>query len=154
MGAVCAAHGNAVWLNVLVMINQLGWSQPQRQRFAVETLAAWAMLAFLPPLLAVGIYFLSVHAWKHTLRLSREPQVTGRSLDEATWLRLMAVHRVSLPLLVLSLLIILPWAWWLDGLSAMTIAAASIGFYIISTLPHHLLGERWHRRTAANGCAG
>lgn len=133
----------AICLGGMLLINPLGWNATQRSRFAVETLATWAMLALLPPLLAVGIYFMAVHSWKHTQRLGRSPAIVGIRHTAPWWRRVIAVHRVSLGLLLLSWVFVLPWAWWLGGLTPMNLAAASIGFYIISTLPHHLLGERW-----------
>lgn len=155
--AVCA-----VGLALGLIGNPLGWSTRQRLRFAIETAAAWLMLAVLPPLLAVGVYFIAIHAWKHTRRLSQRDDVAGYAAPTANptharshWLYRMArIHQVGLVFTVLALAAVLPWSWWLGGVGPMTLAAASIGFYIITTLPHHLLGERLFKQPSAASVHG
>ncbi|MEM6392474.1 MAG: Brp/Blh family beta-carotene 15,15'-dioxygenase [Planctomycetota bacterium] len=130
-----------------VCIPPRAWRQP-RHWFIVESVAAVALLALTPPLFAVGAYFLCIHAPKHTLRLAGltrwiTPHHPTAPRTASLLTRLRHVHRESLPLWPLSIAIILAWAWLLpDGLAATSLAAASIGFYIVTTLPHHLLGTR------------
>jgi len=108
----------------------------------VETAAAALLLAVAPPLLAIGTYFLGIHAVRHTFRLARHDEVLDVPAAASTMARLVAVHRIGVPLLVPSLVVIGLWAWWIDGLSPTSIAAASIGFYLVATPPHHRLGLR------------
>ncbi len=102
----------------------------------VVTLAACA-----DPLFAVGCYFLGVHAFRHTRRLACTRAVvgdSGRGLAE----RLIRVHVLSLPLMWLTALCLVPLCVMLGGFGPRAIAEASIAFYMITTLPHHLLGLR------------
>ncbi|MED5506231.1 MAG: hypothetical protein VX684_00160 [Planctomycetota bacterium] len=59
------------------------------------------------------------------------------------WKRLAAMHVSCLGLLAPTLLIILVWTWIQFGrLDAYSLTTVTIGFFIISTLPHHILGLR------------
>jgi len=106
---------------------------------------AVAAAALLPPLMAVGLYFLGVHALLHCLRVGREGKPALGPLAA-----LACAHARSLPLLVPSLaiasLLALPFeahGW---------IVAAALGFLLFcvaATLPHHLL---WFEALAPPGC--
>lgn len=143
-----------------------------RTRFVVETIAVAGVLWCAPPLLAVGFYFLFIHAPKHIKRLmaylpsqekllgtnsnglavrdqrggEENPDQPGRRLIRDLW----RVHWVGWPLWLGAIVMVLSYAVWLasqpnrvvDNGPLYTLASASIGFYIISTLPHHLLGLR------------
>jgi hypothetical protein len=52
------------------------------------------------------------------------------------------VHLISLPLMWPTAACLVPLCWLLGGVDLQTIAVASIAFYMITTLPHHLLGLR------------
>ena len=52
----------------------------------------------------------------------------------------MRVHVLGLPLAMPTALCLAGICVLLGGFDVRTIAVASIGFYIVSTLPHHLLG--------------
>ena len=56
--------------------------------------------------------------------------------------RLIRVHVISLSLLWPTLPCLIPLCLLLGGFSANSIAIASISFYMVTTLPHHLLGLR------------
>lgn len=106
-----------------------------------------AMLAvFADPLFAVGMFFLSVHAYRHTRRLACTRVVIEPPLAPAGFLRRLArVHGISLPLMVPTVLCLIPICWLLGPFNAHTLAVAGIVFYMITTLPHHLLGLRLPR---------
>lgn len=139
-----------LWVVGVTSVPRSAWRQPRRW-FGLETLAAIALLAFTPPLFAVGVYFLCIHAPKHTVRLAG---LTGwlhnparvaptKSYSKIGVAELVDIHRASLTLWPLSLLIIAVWAWFMpNGFTVGNLAAASIGFYIVTTLPHHRLGSR------------
>jgi Brp/Blh family beta-carotene 15,15'-monooxygenase len=102
----------------------------------VTALAAWA-----DPLFAVGVFFLGVHAFRHARRLActravLEPPPAERALAA----RLVRVHLLSLPLMWPTALCLAPLCWLLGGFGMHELAVASIAFYMITTLPHHLLG--------------
>ena len=56
--------------------------------------------------------------------------------------RMFRVHLISLPLMWPTAACLVPLCWLLGGVDLQTIAVASIAFYMITTLPHHLLGLR------------
>lgn len=106
-----------------------------------------AMLAvFADPLFAVGMFFLGVHAYRHTRRLACTRMVIEPPPAPAGFLRRLArVHGISLPLMVPTVLCLIPICLLLGPFNAHTLAVAGIVFYMITTLPHHLLGLRLPR---------
>jgi Brp/Blh family beta-carotene 15,15'-monooxygenase len=93
------------------------------------------------PLFAVGIYFIGVHAFRHCRRLARTRSVIEPPPQPAPFLqRMLRVHALSLPLMVATAACLIPLCIVLGGFDLRSIAVASIAFYMISTLPHHLLG--------------
>jgi hypothetical protein len=105
------------------------------------------MLAmFSAPLFAVGMFFFGVHAYRHTRRLACTRVVIEPPLAPASFVhRLARVHGISLPLMVPTVLCLIPICWQLGPFNAHTLAVAGIVFYMITTLPHHLLGLRLPR---------
>lgn len=102
-----------------------------------------ALAACADPLFAIGCFFIGVHAFRHTRRLACtrrviEPPPAPAGLGP----RLLRVHALSLPLMWLTALCLAPLCGLLGGLSPDHLATASIAFYMVSTLPHHLLGLR------------
>jgi Brp/Blh family beta-carotene 15,15'-monooxygenase len=106
-----------------------------------------AMLAVLAdPLFAVGMFFLGVHAYRHTRRLACTRLVIEPPPAPASFVRRLArVHGISLPLMWPTALCLIPICWLLGPFNAHTLAVAGIVFYMITTLPHHLLGLRLPR---------
>jgi Brp/Blh family beta-carotene 15,15'-monooxygenase len=106
-----------------------------------------AMLAVLAdPLFAVGMFFLGVHAYRHTRRLACTRLVIEPPPAPASFVRRLArVHGISLPLMVPTVLCLIPICWLLGPFNAHTLAVTGIVFYMITTLPHHLLGLRLPR---------
>ena len=114
-------------------------------RGASLDLAEHALVASLcfvaSPLFAVGCYFMFVHSWRHAVRLGASPVLVGRAAASRPAIGLLRVHLLSLPLLVPTAAICFAAAWHLEAPpSPDTICAAMIAFFMISTLPHHLLG--------------
>ena len=105
------------------------------------------MLAvFADPLFAVGMFFLGVHAYRHTRRLACTRLVLEPPSAPASFVRRLArVHGISLPLMVPTVLCLIPICWPLGPFNTHTLAVACIVFYMITTLPHHLLGLRLPR---------
>jgi len=105
-----------------------------------------ALALAAPPLLAVGWYFVGVHGVRHTRRLGRSPRILGERAARADLpVRLWRVHRLALPLLLASLPPVGGLAWAMAGPWPTRLAVGSIAFYMATTLPHHLLGERLER---------
>jgi len=105
------------------------------------------------PLFTVGCYFLGVHAFRHSRRLActhaiiDAPAARPRDADrpaapQSLIKRLLHVHVLSWPLMWLTALCLVPLCWLTGPFDARTLAVASIAFYIVTTLPHHLLGLR------------
>lgn len=104
------------------------------------------MAALTDPLFAVGCFFLGVHAVRHTCRLANTRVVMEPPPAPAgTLARIMRVHALSMPLMVPTALCLWPLCLMLGGFGARQVAVATIAFYMISTLPHHLLGLRLPR---------
>jgi Brp/Blh family beta-carotene 15,15'-monooxygenase len=104
------------------------------------------MLAmFSAPLFAVGMFFFGVHAYRHTRRLACTRVVIEPAAPASFLRRLARVHGISLPLMVPTALCLIPICWQLGPFNAHTLAVAGIVFYMITTLPHHLLGLRLPR---------
>jgi Brp/Blh family beta-carotene 15,15'-monooxygenase len=124
-------------------------------RAAVLDLAEHALVATLAaaadPLFAVGFFFLGVHAFRHSRRLACTRVVmeegTGEDAGANPGLgaRLLRVHALSLPLMWPTAACLAVLCWLLGGADLRTIADASIAFYMVTTLPHHLLGLRLPR---------
>jgi Brp/Blh family beta-carotene 15,15'-monooxygenase len=104
------------------------------------------MAALTDPLFAVGCFFLGVHAFRHTCRLANTRVVIEPPPAPAGAVaRLVRVHALSMPLMAPTALCLWPLCLMLGGFGARHVAVASIAFYMISTLPHHLLGLRLPR---------
>ena len=108
-----------------------------------------AMAATADPLFAVGCYFLGVHAFRHTRRLACTWVVVAHdpptSSDSSIAQRILRIHRLSLPLMWPTALCFVPLCWLLGGPTLQGLTVASIAFYMITTLPHHLLGLKLPR---------
>ena len=126
-------------------------------RAAVADLVEHALVALMAaladPLFAVGIFFFGVHAFRHTRRLACTRNIIAPSHTNTHiiakpyttnnfFARLIRVHVVSLPLLWPTIPCMIPLCLLLGGFHAHSLAVASIAFYMITTLPHHLLGLR------------
>ena len=103
-----------------------------------------AMAALADPLFAVGCYFIGVHAFRHTRRLACTAEVVGRDQGAETnhgfVQRLLRIHWLSLALMWPTALAFVPLCLLLGGFTMHAVTVASIAFYMITTLPHHLLG--------------
>ena len=118
----------------------------QAGRDLIEHALVVTLAMFSAPLFAVGMFFFGVHAYRHTRRLACTRVLIETPSASAGFLRRMArVHGMSLPLMWPTALCLMPICWLLGPLSAHTLAVASIVFYMITTLPHHLLGLRLPR---------
>lgn len=91
---------------------------------------------FTPPLFAIAVYFLCVHALGHCLR-ARSP---GDQRERGSLLNVARVHLRSVPLLVPSVIIVLALALFFGSPpEPRAVALGFITFCAIATLPHHLL---------------
>ncbi|TVQ62841.1 MAG: hypothetical protein EA378_03235 [Phycisphaerales bacterium] len=113
-----------------------------RHRDAVRQIAIVALMlalaAYAPPLVAVGAYFLVVHALGHCLTASLPPR--GRT-SSATVAGAWRVHARSLPLLLPSILIVLAMSGLFMAKPVLVdrIGLAFLLFCVFATLPHHML---------------
>ena len=106
-----------------------------REQLAVIGAAA-ALGLTAPPLLAVAVYFLVVHASGHCLRATT-PAAPPSPPSLANAAR---VHARSAPLLIPSIAAVAAIAATLfGGLTITTTALAFLLFCVVGTLPHHLL---------------
>ena len=114
---------------------------------AAETTLVVAAIGLTDPLFGIGVYFLSTHSFRHALRLASTPEVLPENANGGSLLRrLIWVHLLSLPLLVPTLVMLLGWCWIQFGSFGVDdLTATMLGFFLITTLPHHLLGRRLPR---------
>lgn len=108
------------------------------------TIGAYLVMASVaPPLVAIGAYFMLVHASGHCGRA----RGIGDPLPDASLARRLAnavrVHWDSVWLLLPSIAIVLGVAWQLGGLSIRPVALSFLLFCVVATLPHHLLWLGW-----------
>lgn len=109
-------------------------------------LAVLALSATTPPLFAIGVYFVTVHAFGHCLRATTpEGAAPARPLLNA-W----RIHIESIPLLLPSIAIVVIAAWLHGGITPANVTLAFLAFCVVATLPHHLL---WHPIGAAPNTA-
>ena len=113
----------------------------------VETTLIVAAIGLTDPLFGIGVYFLSTHSFRHALRLASTPEVLPEGVSGGSlFRRLLWVHLLSLPLLVPTLAMLLGWCWLQFGSFGVDdLTATMLGFFLITTLPHHLLGRRLPR---------
>ncbi|MBG79519.1 MAG: hypothetical protein CMJ39_02270 [Phycisphaerae bacterium] len=135
MFSICAI--TACWSTV---VQTVSWRSPATIGFLIETgfVAAWFVL--LPPLWAIGGYFLAMHATKHMIRLAwLDEQWRGRT----RWVQgVLRLHLDALWLSAPAWLMVAALALLVPAGPVLALAVASIGFYLTCTLPHHLLVER------------
>lgn len=105
--------------------------------FVLESVVASVWFFTMPPLLAIGGYFLCIHATRHMIRLMQDDYLRDKKSILVAQLRM---HKDAMVFWLPAVLVVIFWACLLDTESVMrSVAYASIGFYLISTLPHHLL---------------
>lgn len=93
------------------------------------------------PLFAIGAYFIGVHGFRHCRRLADMRMIIEPPPASPGFVaRLVRVHVLGVPLLSPTAICLAGLCVLLGGMDARTVAVASIGFYMVTTLPHHLLG--------------
>ncbi len=111
---------------------------------ALESALVVGAIALTDPLFGIGMYFLGTHSFRHSLRLASTPAVMPENGQNGSLTRrLIIVHLLSLPLLVPTFIILLGWSrFQFGGLDVMDLTVTMLGFFLVTTLPHHLLGCR------------
>ena len=117
----------------------------------MESLLIILAIALTDPLFGIGVYFLGTHSFRHSVVLADSSLVQGDRAPSNPLTRSLAmVHLLSIPLMVPTLVILLTWCWVKFGeLDAASLTATMLGFFLITTLPHHLLGRRLARETSS-----
>ena len=138
--------GPAVAGGHLVLWGYFAWHREFARglRDAGEFLLLTGILVALPPLLALGVYFVFWHSWQHVRRLAPlvvSAEMNVANLSEAPLRELLLFGRKALPALVISLAMG-AFAFILGGaarpLGEAWLALAVMGASVI-TLPHALL---------------
>ena len=116
---------------------RIKWSSPIIAAYIFESIICLLWFVYLPPLFAIGGYFLAIHSTKHMLRLS---QFKTQKNNNSDILRsVLKLHVDAVWLGAPAYLVVIIWSYFLGADWATSLAFASIGFYLISTFPHHLL---------------
>ena len=117
--------------------NKINWSSGLVIAFLFESILCFFWFVYLPPLIAIGGYFLAIHSTKHMFRLSRFKQ---KNFDNtATFKDVLRLHLDAACLSVPAYIVVVLWSVFIKAPIVPSLAYASIGFYLISTLPHHIL---------------
>ena len=107
----------------------------------IESILILVLSAFASPLFAIGLYFVSTHAYRHSIRLASDPMLEDEVSQVSLPRRVLRMHFHSLPLLIPTFVILPIWCLVQFGsFSPFLLVTVTIGFFIITTLPHHLLG--------------
>ena len=142
-GAIATVAAVLVFIGIgLVLVASLRTRSGGRVEEWSTLAAVVALSAFAPPLVAIGAYFLLIHASGHCFRA----MTPGRPVHDRPFANALRVHRESIPLLVPSVIIVLVVAAIIPGPSLDAVAASFLVFCIVATLPHHLLwmtSNRW-----------
>jgi len=104
-----------------------------------ETLLLLCLFYLTPPLLSVGVYFITFHAWRHLLRLAAlRDQLT--TLQNLLWAKSVArLLLLSAPLTVATL-IFLPWIpSWANASAKQNWVGPYLVLLAVLTLPHAIL---------------
>ena len=116
---------------------RIKWFSPIIAAYIFESIICLLWFVYLPPLFAIGGYFLAIHSTKHMLRLS---QFKTQKHNNSDILRsVLKLHVDAVWLGAPAYLVVIIWSYFLGADWASSLAFASIGFYLISTFPHHLL---------------
>ena len=101
----------------------------------------------LHPLFAMGLYVLTWHSWRHLFLLINSLPRTSHDGSLGSLLKSISrLHLESLPLLVPTVAAFGFIAWWkVEAWNSEMLAALTIAFFAVVTLPHHLLIERLTR---------
>ena len=146
---VAIISGTLLFVGVLLALSHVVLTFRARPRTALLDLIESALILMLTalasPLFAIGLFFLSTHAYRHSVRLSSDPIAVKDDDPEgvALWSRLLRMHWCSFPLLIPTFVVLPIWAYVQFGsIDPYALVTVTIGFFIITTLPHHLLGLR------------
>ena len=126
------------------------WSSADRSGAILDTIESIlivAAIALTDPLFGIGMYFLGTHSFRHSVRLATIPSViSADSRTTSLARRLTIVHLLSIPLLIPTFILLLGWSRiQFGGLDAMALTVTMLGFFLVTTLPHHMLGCRLPR---------
>ena len=145
-GLVAGGLGTTVWA-------VRRWRAGDRRGASLDVLESVLIvlaIGLTDPLFGIGIYFLGTHSFRHTLTLSGMPGIPGAEGASPPLIRSIGmVHLLSIPLMIPTLIMLLLWcSIQFGGIDAESLTATMLGFFLITTLPHHVLGRRLARRTS------
>ena len=130
------------------------WMRGDRRGAVLDVLESMLIILAIgltDPLFGIGVYFIGTHSFRHSLTLADSRLVMGGNVPPKPLARSLGmVHLLSIPLMIPTLAILLAWCWFKFGeLDAAGLTATMLGFFLITTLPHHILGRRLARETPA-----
>ncbi|MFB6093028.1 MAG: Brp/Blh family beta-carotene 15,15'-dioxygenase [Haloquadratum sp.] len=122
-------------------------------RDAGETVLLWAYFLFVPPLVAVGLYFCVWHSLRHIARLVGVDPTARRAFEErGTAAALLRTGRDALPLTAVSIVLLVGVAAVGVDVGVETLAALYLVFIAVLTLPHVVV-VAWMDRAETAGLA-
>ncbi|CAI8364936.1 MAG: Beta-carotene 15,15'-dioxygenase [Opitutia bacterium UBA7350] len=136
---------------ICLLLGEVAYLSQQGQQWKlrlVEDLGLAAFFAFIPPLLAVGLYFCLWHGFRHVLRLIRYEG--GEGCSRRTTARIKRFYCQAFPFTFASILLM---AGFLSLLPNVRGLNEFIGIYLVIisalTVPHLLVVEWMDQREAA-----
>lgn len=129
-------------LDNVLLISRNSKIDLSRESFVwLETLILLIFFWLTTPLLAITIYLVGVHSWRHLLRLNVYEQDGKMGEFDGVWQNIKRFHQRSLPMTILSLiglaLIFLIWPFRISDLSDKT--SAFLVLLSVLTVPHAML---------------
>lgn len=128
-----------VWLLLPFLLTLA--SRPGKTEWG-ETGLLLLLLAFTPPLVGVGTYFVAFHAWRHLLRLAQIRDQLGPSVKIPLWLHSLGrllLFAIPLTLATLAFLPALPRFLGLQPVSQEGWVGTYLILLAVLTLPHAIL---------------
>jgi len=107
----------------------------------LETIFLLIFFWLTTPLLAVTIYLVGVHSWRHLLRLNVYEQNGKMSEFDSVWQNIKRFHQRALPMTILSLvgLALIVWLWRLRISDLSDKTSAYLVLLSALTVPHAIL---------------
>ena len=126
---------------IIAIIGSIGrdirWTSFGVTAFLFESVVCFIWFVNIPPMLAIGGYFLALHSTKHMIRLSHLKQQIFK--NSSTIKNILRLHIDALWLGIPAYIVVIFWSFFVNASLVYSLAFASIGFYLISTFPHHIL---------------
>ena len=137
-------------INTFFILLQNRKTNNRKLPLRLETMILLLFFWLTTPLLAVAVYLIGVHSWRHLLRLNVYEQTAGVFENNNLWRSICRFHCRALPLTIFSLIgaALIIWFWQLRISSLAEQTSAYLVLLSALTVPHAALITRteWQQR--------